>query len=94
MSCITSRHAEVRAQQRGIPPLIDQLLDLYGCEQYDGHGGIVLYLDKLSIRRMERDMGREPVRRLLTWRNAYKVKSSVNGCTITTGLRNKRIWRK
>lgn len=94
MSYTNSRHAEVRAQQRGIPPLIDQLLDLYGCEQYDGRGGVVLYLDRKSIRRMERDMGREPVRRLSTWRNAYKVKSCSDGCTITTGLRCERIWRK
>lgn len=89
-----SRHAQIRAQQRGIPPLIDQLLDLYGHEEYDGHGGVVLYLDKASIRRMERDMGREPVRKLAEWRNAYKVRSSVDGCTITTGCRSARIWRK
>jgi len=91
---LISRHAEIRAQQRGIPPFIDQLLDLYGSEQYDGHGGVVLYLDKSSIRRMERDMGREPVRRLSTWRNAYKVKSSIDGRTITTGICSERIWRK
>lgn len=89
-----SKHAIIRAQQRGIPPLIDQLLDLYGQEQYDGHGGIVRYFDRSSIRRMEREMGREPIRLLSTWRNAYKVKSSVDGHTITTGLRSKRIWRK
>lgn len=94
MSCITSRHAAIRAQQRGIPPFIDQLLDLYGKEQFDGHGGVVSYFDKGSIRRMERDMGREPVRRLSTWRNAYKVKSSHDGNTITTGFRNERIRRK
>jgi len=94
MNQLISKHAAIRAQQRGIPPFIDQLLDLYGREQYDGHGGVVRYLDKSSIRRMERDMGREPVRRLSTWRNAYKVMSSHDGCTITTGLRSERIWRK
>lgn len=94
MSYITSRHAQIRAQQRGIPPFIDQLLDLYGREQYDGHGGVVLYLDRGSIRRMERDMGREPVRRLSSWHNAYKVRCSHNGTTITIGLRSTRIWRK
>jgi hypothetical protein len=89
-----SKHAVIRAQQRGIPPFIDHLLDLYGSEQYDGRGGVVLFLNKDSIRRMERDMGREPVRRLSTWRNAYKVKSSLDGCTITTGFCSERIWRK
>lgn len=94
MSHVISKHATIRAQQRGIPPFIDQLLDLYGNEQYDGHGGVVIYLDRGSIRRMERDMGREPVRRLTTWHNAYKVKSSIDGTTITTGHRCERIWRK
>lgn len=88
-----SHHATRRAQQRGIPPLIDQLLDLYGQEQHDGHGGVILYMDKNSIRRMERDMGREPVRQLSRWQHAYKVKSSTDGCTITVGYRIKRIRR-
>jgi hypothetical protein len=43
---MNTRHAEVRAQQRGIPPMVDQLLDLYGQEEYDGHGAITLYLNK------------------------------------------------
>jgi hypothetical protein len=33
-------HTTVRAQQRGIPPLIDQLLEAYGQEQHDGHGAV------------------------------------------------------
>lgn len=96
MSCETMRtkHAQDRAQQRGIPPFIDQMLDLYGREQYDGHGGVILFLDKVSIRCMERDMGREPVRRFAEWHNAYKVKSSTDGHTITIGHRCARIRRK
>jgi len=90
-----TRHAQIRAQQRGIPPFIDQLLDQYGHEEYDGHGGIVVYLDKRSIRQMERDMGKEPVRRLAECiRDVYKVRSSINGCTLTTGYRHTRIRRK
>ena len=38
---MNSRHAATRAQQRGIPPLVDQLLDLYGQEEHDGHGAVV-----------------------------------------------------
>lgn len=94
MSYDISMHATIRTQQRGIPHFIDRLLDQYGKEQYDGHGGVIHYLDKDSIRRMERDMGLEPVRRLSTWRNVYKVESSHNGCTITTGFRIARIRRK
>lgn len=90
---MNTRHAEVRAQQRGIPPMVDQLLDLYGHEAHDGHGAIVLYLDKASIRSMERDLGRRPVARLAEWLDSYKVKTT-DGRTITVGHRTRRMWRK
>ncbi|CAG1000927.1 hypothetical protein MTYP_02875 [Methylophilaceae bacterium] len=86
-----TNHAQKRAQQRGIPPFINELLDRYGREHYDGRGGIILYLDKRSIRQMERDMGREPVRRLAEWHGAYKIISVFDGMTITVGKRYKRI---
>lgn len=88
-------HARIRAQQRGIPPLIDSLLDAYGHEQHDGHGGLIRHFDKKAVREMERVMGREPVRKLIPeWRNAYKVVSTADGHTITIGIRTSRIWRK
>lgn len=90
---MNTRHAEIRAQQRGIPPLMDELLDRYGHEQHDGHGAVILYLDKQSIRSMERDLGRRPVARLAEWLDAYKVRTS-DGQTITIGHRTRRIWRK
>ncbi len=90
---MNTKHANVRAQQRGIPPMIDQFLDLYGQEEHDGHGAITLYLNKESIRQMERDFGRRPVSRLAEWFDAYKVKST-DGRTITIGHRKRRLWRK
>jgi hypothetical protein len=90
---MSTRHAEVRAQQRGIPPMIDKWLDLYGQEEHDGHGTIISYLNKASIRRMERDFGRRPVARMSEWLDAYKVKT-LDGRTITIGHRHKRIMRK
>lgn len=86
-------HYQIRAQQRGIPPLVDELLDRYGQEEHDGHGAITVYLSKSSIREMERDFGRRPVARLSEWFDAYKVRST-NGMTITVGHRTRRIWRK
>lgn len=68
---MTHTHTKTRAQQRGIPPLIDQILETYGQEQHDGHGAVILYLTKTSRRRMERDMGRRLVARLSEWLNAY-----------------------
>lgn len=86
-------HANVRAQQRGIPPIIDQLLEAYGQEQHDGQGAVIIYLTKASRRRMERDLGRRPVARLAEWLDAYKVRST-DGHTITVGHRYHRIRRR
>ena len=41
-----TRHAQIRAQQRGIPPLIDCWLDEYGEMVYDGHGGVQMVFTK------------------------------------------------
>jgi hypothetical protein len=90
---MNTRHAGLRAQQRCIPPMVDQLLDLYGDEEYDGRGAVIVYLSKSSIRNMERDFGSRPVSRLAEWFNAYKVKST-DGHTITLGHRTRRLWRK
>ena len=89
-----SKHAKVRAQQRGIPPLIGQWLDDYGDEQYDGGGGIVRYFSRRSIRSMERAVGRVPVSRFSDYLDAYKVVSSRDGCVITVGFRTKHLKRK
>ena len=86
-------HAKKRAQQRCIPPLISDLLDRYGQEEYDGHGGITLYLNKASIKNMERDLGRRPVARLAEWFDAYKI-TGTDGHTVTVGHRTRRVWRR
>ena len=90
---MNSRHAEVRAQQRCIPPMFDYLLDLYGEDDHDGRGAVIRYFSKSSIRNMERDFGCRPVSRLAEWLNTYKVMSS-DGRTITLGHRTRRLWRK
>ena len=91
---MNTRHAQTRAQQRGIPPLIDELLDRYGAEQYDGHGCVVVYLNKNSIRQMERDLGQRPVARLSEWFTAYKVRALNDEATVTVGHRTSRVRRR
>lgn len=86
-----SAHACQRAQQRCIPPLIDEWLDRFGEEEYDGHGGIKRYFSKKSRRAMEREFGREPVRRMADKLTAYRVESSKDGKVITTGYLTKRL---
>jgi hypothetical protein len=89
-----SFHAGVRAQQRCIPPLIDQWLDQFGEEKYDGHGGVLRYFSRASIRAMECAFGRAPVRKMSEYLDAYKVESSNDGHIITIGHRTKRIKRR
>lgn len=51
---ILTRHARARMQQRGIPAAaIDHVLR-YGRERHDGHGCVVVCLDRSARRRIER----------------------------------------
>ncbi|MBP8168591.1 MAG: hypothetical protein KAX99_02905 [Azonexus sp.] len=88
MQTMKSDHATVRAQQRGVPPLIqDWLLD-YGAEQFDGHGGVVRYFSNECIRQMERDIGKVPLTRMSEYLRCYLVQCSSNGSVITVGKRH------
>jgi hypothetical protein len=88
-----TKHAKVRAQQRSIPPLVDELLDRFWQEEHVGSGAIKVYFGKSSIRNMERDWGHRPVSRLAEWFHVYKVRST-DGHTITMGRRTHRLQRK
>jgi hypothetical protein len=87
-------HAELRAQQRGVPRLIQDWLCAYGKENYDKRGAIIRYFNKDSIRKMEQDFGREPVRRMSEFLRCYLVESN-DGHVVTVGKRhrNARINR-
>lgn len=82
-------HADVRAQQRGIPPLIIEWLERFGEERHDHHGAVILHFSKRSVRRLERDVGRDPVRRMRDYLLCYAV--IAEGNVITVGKRYKRI---
>mgnify|MGYP003381902200 FL=1 len=86
-TAMNSLHADKRAQQRGVPPLIRDWLLAYGEEDYDGHGGIRRYFSPRSIRMMQRSFGREPLRQLDKYLNSYLIESSRDGAVITIGHR-------
>ena len=88
---MNTRHAEIRMQQRGIPPLILDWLLQYGQEAHDHQGAIIRYFDKRSIRRLRSEVGSAPVGRLADYLNAYLVES--DGAVLTAGHRFKRINR-
>ena len=91
---VVSTHAAIRAKQRGIPPLIEQWLDEFGEEDYDGRGAVRFFFSRRSIRAMERAFGRRPGRRMSEFLDAYKVESVSDGQVITVGHRFKRVWRR
>ena len=95
MKGFLSRHASVRAQQRGIPPLIVDWLREYGESHFDGHGGIYCFFSGASVRKIEREVGHAPVARLSEFMRCYLVLSSTDGCVITVGKRHgsKHRWR-
>ena len=93
MHSISSAHALIRSQQRGIPPLIqDWLLD-YGESEFDGGGGVIRYFSKRSLRNLERHVGKAPLRHLSAYLKSYLVESSSSGEVITVGKRFERIIR-
>lgn len=90
-----TNHANVRSQQRGIPPLVSEWLLDFGDEVYDGHGGVVRYFTPKSVRKVEKAVGREPVRRMSEFMRCYLVQSSYDGAILTVGKRhnNKHLPR-
>jgi hypothetical protein len=89
---MNTKHATIRSQQRGIPPLIQSWLLAYGEENYDGRGTLIRYFTNKSVRKMEREFGREPIRRMSEFLRCYLVEGE-NGDIITVGKRyaNTRI---
>ena len=88
-----TQHGAIRSQQRGIPPLVIDWLQAYGEETHDHHGGLILHFTNRSRRRLERDIGREPVRRMSEYLNCKAV-IGVDHEVITVGKRFKRIPRQ
>lgn len=88
-----TRHAQARTRQRGLPPLVLHWLDAYGAERHDGHGAVIQHFTRHARRRLERDVGREPVRRMHEYLDAYAV-YGIDGRLITVGHRYRRIRSK
>lgn len=82
-------HAEMRAKQRGVPPLIIDWLRDYGAIHYDKLGAEIRYFNKQSRRKLERLVGRKVIGRLHSLLDTYIVEK--NGVVITVGRRYKRL---
>ena len=73
-------------QQRGIEPLVVELLCRYGAEEHDGRGAVRRYFDKGSRKLLRRAIGRQTYKRLEGFLDTYLVEC--DGKIITTGPRH------
>ncbi|MCX7892227.1 MAG: hypothetical protein N2544_07680 [Burkholderiales bacterium] len=87
-----SRHARIRMQQRCVPADVVAQLVGFGTARHDHRGGVVVFFDKRSRRRLERAAGPEARRTLERWANAYAVVAA-DGAVVTVGRRDRRFRR-
>jgi len=83
-----TQHANVRAQQRGIPPLVLDLLLEFGTREHDARGTEIVFFDRRARRHVESYAG-GLFNKLNEHLNAYAVVS--DGKVVTVGARHKRI---
>jgi hypothetical protein len=87
-----TRHAEVRLQQRAIPPFVVDLLESCGSTVRCG-GADRLFFDKAAKKRLERHLGgARSLRVVEKYLNVYAVFSD-GGSVVTVGHRSKRVNR-
>ena len=89
LSSSLSAHARIRSQQRGIPPLIQAWLDDFGEELHDGRGAVIRYFSRRSVRKLEREVGTIPVRRMSEFLRTYMVEGQSDGIVITLAKRHR-----
>jgi hypothetical protein len=93
MSDITfTMHAETRVQQRGIPPMVIDLLMQFGSASRCG-GAERLMFDKLALRRLRRHLGGDRGLKLIDrWLNVYAIIGD-NGQLVTVAHKHSHFYR-
>lgn len=81
-------HASIRSQQRGIPPLVVDLLLQFGCREHDHSGTEIVYFDRRSKKRIEGYAG-GLIGKLSEYLDSYAVLA--DGKIVTVGARFKRV---
>lgn len=89
---VLSQHADIRAQQRGIPRDVLDILLRYGRQEHDHMGGLVVTFDAHSLERVMRQEPASTWRRVSESRSLYAV-IDISGHVITAGHRYRRLIR-
>ena len=93
MQLTLSKHAIVRAQQRGIPIHVVDWLLLYGSHEHDKRGCVFHYFDRRGRDRLTHDLHGVHMAELSKHLNSYAVLSR-DGTVVTIGHRTHRVNRK
>lgn len=92
-SSLTTRHARIRCQQRGISgQLLDLLLD-HGKERHVGHGATIISFPKDARERLRRSLPRKAYAALDSRLNVYAIVGT-NGRVMTVGHRYQPLREK
>ena len=83
-----THHATTRSQQRGVPPLIVDLLLQFGAREHISEGLEILYFDQRSKKRLHSYAGKL-IGKLNEQLDSYAMISG--GRIVTVGARYKRI---
>lgn len=81
-----SRHADKRAQQRGIDKVALPLLLAYGEREFDGKGGIRYLMTATSLATLRRAVGH--TKQVEALAGVYAVVSAENQTVVTMGHRD------
>jgi hypothetical protein len=87
---VSSKHAEIRLRQRGIPLAVIEWLVSYGSSRFDHHRGLVFYFDSRSRAALRSSIDRATLARYSEHLDCYAVMST-NGEVITVGHRTRRF---
>lgn len=83
-----THHAMARAQKRGVPPLVVDLLLQFGVREHDSRGAEIVYFDRRARKHLETYSG-GLFGRLNEHLDAYAV--IYDGRVVTVGPRQKRV---
>ena len=86
-----TQHALKRSSQRGVSERAIEYILEHGTSKYDGHGGVVHFLNKKEKKYINKNE-QEIFNRFDRFKNLFVVTSSYSGEVITVGHRYRRIF--
>lgn len=87
----STSHAQIRCQQRGIPPLVIDLLLRFGSREHDHQGAEIVFFDQRARKKIKHYAG-GLIGKLSEHFDSYAVVAG--GHIVTAGTRYKRVNRE